>query len=195
MTNHSYIECWRRFIEGDQEAFKTLYDIFVDTLFSYGVRYCANEENVKDCIHDLFVDLHRYRPRLNKDVNVKAYLLGSLRRKIAANIKRDIHRADASASDAFLLGLATEDYMTLSDEHENEVLHQLRIEMEKLPPRQKEALYLRFTSEMSYEEVAQVMSVSIASTRTLIYRAVKDLRLRMNNSKITQLLFIAFLTK
>lgn len=137
MTNHSHIEYWQRFIQGDQEAFRSLYDVYVNSLFSYAIRYCADEEIVKDSIHDLFVDLHRYRSRLNPNVNVKAYLFGS-------------HR-------------------------------------------QKEALYLRFTCEMTYEQVAQIMDISIASCRTFIYRAIKDLRLRMENNKISQLLFIAFL--
>lgn len=193
MTNHSHIEYWQRFIQGDQEAFRSLYDVYVNSLFSYAIRYCADEEIVKDSIHDLFVDLHRYRSRLNPNVNVKAYLFGSLRRKVAESKKKSIYRSISAEDYHFRLGLATEDYITLPDDKENEVLTKLRVEMEKLPHRQKEALYLRFTCEMTYEQVAQIMDISIASCRTFIYRAIKDLRLRMENNKISQLLFIAFL--
>ncbi|TYR38374.1 sigma-70 family RNA polymerase sigma factor [Sphingobacterium phlebotomi] len=193
MTNHSHIAYWQCFIRGDEDAFKALYDVYVNALFAYGIRYCSDEEIVKDSIHDLFVDLHRYRSRLSPNVNVKAYLFGSLRRKVVESKKRNISRSIYAENYRFRLELETEDYITLSDDKEDEVLTKLRAEMEKLPHRQKEALYLRFTCEMSYEQVAQIMDISIASCRTFIYRAVKDLRQRMENNKISQLLFIAFL--
>lgn len=195
MTNYSQINYWQRFIQGDHDAFRTLYDIYVDTLFAYGIRYCSDEEIVKDSIHDLFIDLYRYRLKLNPVVNVRAYLFSSLRRKVVERKKKDMNLSVFADSYSFRLGLDAEDYITISDDNDNdnEILTRLRAEMEKLPQRQKEALYLRFTCEMSYEQVSQIMDVTVASCRTLIYRAVKDLRHRMENNKISQLLFIAFL--
>lgn len=191
MGIHSQIEYWQRFIEGDQDAFRLLYDVHIDLLFTYGIRYCTDEEIVKDSIHDLFVDLHRYRLNLNPLVNVRAYLFGSLRRKILEEKKKK-NLWFSPEDHSFRLGLETENYTVLPDHEENEALTRLRIEMEKLPSRQKEALYLRFTREMDYEQIAEIMDISIASCRTLIYRAVKDLRQRLDKN-ISQLLFIAFI--
>jgi hypothetical protein len=75
---------WQDFIAGNREAFKVLYDGYADALFSYGCLYSRDRDLVKDCLHDLFVDLDRYRTGLNPDVNVRAYLLASLRRKLLA---------------------------------------------------------------------------------------------------------------
>lgn len=192
MAIHLEIECWRKFIRGEQDAFKALYDVYVNVLFSYGTRYCSDEGIVKDSIHDLFIDLHRYRLGLNPDVNVKAYLFSSLRRKVMAAVQKNKSIVDMpSYEQVFLLEWSAED-RAIRNEEESEVMRRLRKEVGQLADRQKEALYLRFACEMNYDQIAQVMEVSAASCRTLIYRAVKQLRRRMEGAPISQLLLILF---
>ena len=75
-------DTWLRFISGDSDAFSDLYDQYADVLYAFGMRYSTDRDLVKDCIHDLFIDLHGYRKNLAQEVNVKFYLLKSLRRKL-----------------------------------------------------------------------------------------------------------------
>lgn len=180
------MESWRNFIRGDKEAFKTLYDVYADVLFDYGLRFCSDREIVKDGIHDLFVDLYRYRLKLSPEVNVKAYLLSSLRRKLLYLMKSNIMPISVDYTD--YMHLEDESHSASSAENNNEFEMRLRAEMDKLTRRQREALYLRFTREMDYEQVAQIMEISVSSCRTLIYRAMKDLRQRMKGGKISELL-------
>ncbi|MNL66075.1 RNA polymerase sigma factor [compost metagenome] len=67
----------------------------------------------------------------------------------------------------------------INDEQQSELLLKLSRQLELLPSRQKEALYLRFNSELEYEEIAVIMNISLETCRTLVYRAVKQLRERM----------------
>ncbi len=46
----------------------------------------------------------------------------------------------------------------------------------QLPPRQQEALRLRFIEEMEYSEVATIMSINRQSAQNLVARAVEKLR-------------------
>lgn len=75
---------WKEFIAGQDDAYRALYDCFSDRLFSFGCRFCPDEETVRDALHDLFLDLHTYREKLNKEANARAYLYASLRRKVLA---------------------------------------------------------------------------------------------------------------
>lgn len=183
--------CWQRFINGEKDAFRELYDQYVDRLFSFGCRYCRDEEVVKDCIHDLFIDLHHYRTRLSTDVNVGAYLYRSLQRKIAAyaakrqtQLKAGYHSTD----DAFVMEWDVERILVRHEE-DAELFIRLAHELNSLTQRQQEALYLRFASEMSYEEVADIMGISVASCRTVVYRAIKDLRKKLEGVSVS-LLFL-----
>jgi len=46
----------------------------------------------------------------------------------------------------------------------------------ELPPRQQEALRLRFVEDLEYNEVANVMSINRQSAQNLVVRAVEKLR-------------------
>jgi len=151
---------------------------------------------VKDGIHDLFVDLHRYRARLSPEVNVKAYLFSSLRRKIIRSIsKAKQHEIQlANQPDAgFYASWDAE--MTVDREEETQALACLRNEINNLPGKQREVLYLRFTSELDYDQVADIMGISPASARTLVYRAVKTLRKKIDRVTVSPLLIIILSSK
>ncbi|GGN01216.1 DNA-directed RNA polymerase sigma-70 factor [Dyadobacter beijingensis] len=173
-------DIWLRFISGDPEAFSGLYDQYAGVLYAFGMRYSTDRDLVKDCIHDLFIDLHAYRKNLAQDVNVKFYLLKSFRRKLhAAHRKSSLLSFDRWNSDdnmaihAFDFGIEQE---MITDEKEREVLQHLAAEINLLPDRQREILYLRFHQDLDYEEIAAIMQISVPTCRTFIYRALKQLR-------------------
>jgi len=65
--------------------------------------------------------------------------------------------------------------------------------MKSLSNRQREGLSLKFEHNCSYAEIAEIMGVTIESARTIIYRALKELRKCFEHKIITiQLLFSFF---
>jgi RNA polymerase sigma factor (sigma-70 family) len=169
---------WTSFINGDAEALNLLYKRFVDVLYAFGLRFTDDTDLVKDGIQDLFVDLFKYRKTLAPEVNVKSYLFTSLKRKICLVLKKKAAEINHIFEVPFLLSSSIEEQI-INDEHQTELLLKLNKQLELLPSRQKEALYLRFNAELEYEEIAQIMNVSLETCRTLVYRGVKQLRERM----------------
>ena len=49
-------ELWIDFLSGEKEAFKTIYEKYFPELFNYGCYFLDDEDLVKDCIQDLFVN-------------------------------------------------------------------------------------------------------------------------------------------
>lgn len=178
---------WTLFVNGDDDALNLLYKQFVDVLYAFGLRFTDDGELVKDGIQDLFVDLYKYREKLAVDVNVKSYLFTSLKRKICLVLKKNAIAANHAFELPFLLSSNIEDQM-INDEYESDLLLKLTSQLALLPARQKEALYLRFNSELEYEEIATIMNVSLATCRTLVYRGVKQLREKMVVSHIYKIL-------
>ena len=170
---------WASFVNcSDDDALKALYQRFSDVLYAFGLRFTQDKELVKDTIHDLFLDLYKYRDSLAKDVNVKSYLFTSLKRKIYVVLKKNAAQENHIFEIPFSLSYSVEDQM-INNEEQSELLSKLDKQLELLPSRQKEALYLRFNSELEYEEIAVIMNVSLETCRTLVYRGVKQLRERM----------------
>ncbi|MCE7071358.1 sigma-70 family RNA polymerase sigma factor [Dyadobacter sp. CY327] len=181
-------DLWERFISGSSSAFSELYDAYTDVLYKFGMRYSADSDLVKDCIHDLFIDLHSYRGSLAKEVNVKFYLLKSFRRKLhAAHRKSSLLNFNSwQADETFGINAFafSAEHEIIVDEKQREMLDHLALEINQLPERQREILYLRFNQDLDYEEIASMMQISVPTCRTFIYRALKQLRGKLEFSSI-----------
>ena len=69
----------------------------------------------------------------------------------------------------------------VQDETEKLKHNQLKNAVNKLTDRQREALYLKYTQNMDYEQVGQVLEMNYQSCRNLIYRALTELRSQLKN--------------
>jgi RNA polymerase sigma factor, sigma-70 family len=183
-VNHSD-NYWQQFLKGDDEAFNNLYDQYIDRLAAWGLRYSRDKELVKDTIQELFVDIYTYRKKLRADVNVDAYLFVSLRR----HLMRQLKGADALTYSEDVLNLMAEsgveedtEQRTIRMEADRELMAILEKEVNDLPSRQQEVLQLRYTSRLSYDAVSKIMKIPVPTCRTLLNRALRQLRRRMKES-------------
>lgn len=175
-SNKIAISLWKELQLGNKEPLGGLYDLFADDLYAYGTQFASDKSCIMDAIHDLFLDLYKYRKNLTATDNVKYYLLRSLKNKLV----KTKHPKVIILEDHNLIEVKNS---TLS--HEEEIVQKEHVQarsqrlayaMSKLSDIQKKGLFLRYTQESSYEEVANIMGVSVESSRTSIYRAIKSLR-------------------
>lgn len=167
---------WNDFIKGNEDAFRLIYNNHVQSLFKYGCNFTQDEALVKDCIHDVFIDLSRYRSGLSTTNNIKLYLYKSLKRKIIRSLsKSGIFGTLDTEKLPFHYAISVEDEL-IDNEFEQQRYQQLDKAMLTLSPRQKEAIYLKFVSELSYEELSKVMKLNYQSARNLVFRGLEKLR-------------------
>jgi RNA polymerase sigma factor (sigma-70 family) len=169
---------WEAFLKGDRNAFASLMNDYYPLLLNYGSQFQKDREFVKDCLHDLFVDLWNRRQKLEGVEKLKPYLLISLRHRLFRESRRlRWFREAEEVNDeyAFEVQFAIESYL-VNNEVQHEDLKRLQFNLEKLPKRQREAIYLRFFQEMGYDDIARIMSINYHSAVNLIYEALKLLR-------------------
>ena len=182
---------WKRFLEGNENAFYLLYDQYADKLYKYGTHFSNDKNFIQDCIHDLFLDLHKYRRKLSETNNIQFYLFRSLRRIIH---KETVKTIPLVYDEGINLqndnpSFTHEDYL-IAQETEVENHDALIRAMKTLSNRQREGLSLKFEHDHSYLEIAEIMGISVESARTIIYRALKELRKCIENKGHSiQLLF------
>lgn len=183
LLHFSDAELWNAFRQGDEEAFAYLYRKFAPVLFSYGYHLCRNRDQTEDCLHDLFVHLHQHRAQLGETDNIKFYLYRSLRRRIAekaqANsrwvFEEETNVRQTITQPEFELDLSTETAL-IDQQTVQEQKKKIEYLLNRLPKRQKEALYLMYFEELSYPEIAKVMGLEIKSVYNLIYNSLVSLR-------------------
>lgn len=178
---------WIQFKGGDDKAFAYLYKEYFHSLYNYGTKFTVDKELVKDSIHDLFINLRKYRSTLtsftpdesNDADPVKFYLYRSFRRILAGKLSEShpaLLTGDIPDNYHFQVTISFEENLIIS-ESRNWRINQLNKSLKKLPSRQKEAVYLRFYEGYSFQQIAELMgSNNIKSTRSLIYKALDNLR-------------------
>lgn len=185
MENHKKSETllWEKLKTGDITALGEIYDQYIDILFSYGMQLSNNKDQVMNCIHDLFIDLYKYKSSLAKTDNVKYYLFKSLKRKIYRKVNTKLVYTE---DDYLLKGNTSKDNYSkpfeeevIAFEQSSERSLKLAEALNSLTERQRQALFLKFNEDRSYEEIAEIMNISVQTSRTTIYRATKALRIRL----------------
>ncbi len=169
---------WQAFKRGERSAFETLLQQYYPMLLNYGVRFYRDKEFVKDSVHDLLVEIWNRREHLSDVVSVKSYLLQALRKNIireSGRLKWFREADEISEKLNFDVEFNIETHF-ISREIETETLQKLQMELDKLTKRQREAIFLRFTQDLPYEEIASIMAINYRSVINLIHEAIKSIR-------------------
>jgi len=182
---------WSNFKAGDRKAFEIIYSEFSDVLFAYGSKITSNHEMLKDCIQDVFIDIYRYGSELRNPDSLEFYLFKTLKRNILRKLKEqkgteltDIH------SNGFCLKFELEE-RNEQDKILDEGLAKLQTHLKNLDPVQRELLYLKFNSGLSYVEIGKMLDIKPDTVKKQVYRLLDNLRNRLSNSLI-ELLFMYF---
>lgn len=175
-NNQTCSKLWENLKTGDVNALGEIYYEHIDSLFQFGILHSEDRTYVMDCIHDLFLDLYKYRTKLITPDNVKSYLFKSLKRKI----NRKYHSKTISTPNAFSFlnknSTPSCEANLILEEYNTERIQKLRNALSLLTLRQREGISLRFNENKPYEEIAETLNVSIQTSRTIIYRGIKVLR-------------------
>ena len=183
---------WQALKRSEKAAYEILLKKYYPIVLNYGVRFYKDKEFVKDCVQDLFIEIWNRREYLADVVSVKSYLLQSIRKNIIRESSRLkwFREADKISDDHdFDVEFDIETYL-ISREVENELLQKLRFELDKLTKRQREAIFLRFNQDLSYEEIAIIMDINYRSVVNLIHEAIKAIRKNWFAILLSSFLFI-----
>lgn len=176
MRNEANAALWNAFKQGDWEAYTSLYNTYFPLLNNYGYKFTRNSNLIEDAIHDLFVRLWTTRDHLGNPVSVKNYLYKSLRNTLIRKIQTEGKYTGMDSGEyPFGFEVSYTEPAGLAVE-EKEFREKLQAVINTLPPRQKEIIFLRFYEGLSYDEIADIMSISINSAYKLLYKALENLQ-------------------
>jgi RNA polymerase sigma factor (sigma-70 family) len=172
------IEIWNKFIlDGDQDALSQIYFHYYDLLFDYGQKHTSDKQLVEDVIQDIFINFIKVRKRIGNVKNLGGYLLTTFRRQLYLDLnkQRKLVSTEQLPEEQFDYYKSPE--QEDSDQESMERVHStIRECIGKLTAKQKEMIYLRFEREISYEEIAQTLNISVDSCYKSTYRSIKIIR-------------------
>ena len=165
------------FCAGNDHAFSELYDLYVQSLYNYGMKLTQNQELLKDCIHDVFVKVYTKRNEKHTINNLSSYLLISLKNRLLDEFRRNTFMDDGEV-EHYDYRRASEDveYDYLNTERELMQTAQVAHLMNHLTRRQRQAITLYYLEERKYDEICDIMKMNYHSVRNLMHRGMLKLR-------------------
>lgn len=180
--------------QGDPNAFREIYWRYYDRLIRYGCSMGADAGLVHDVTQDLFVWLFQNPSKIGTVRHFDSYLYKCLRRNIYSTLERDRRKKDNAGRFQGDEGTETSvESRLIETENTQAQAGWLSVQLDQLSSHQKEVIYLRFFENLSYEEMADILSVSNQVVRNSVFRALKKLRENAADAKFDLLKGIHFL--
>ncbi len=169
---------WQMIRSGDPAGLESLYEKYADELFSFGMNVLSENELVKDCIQEVFLELWKYKSSLNAIRNFRLYLFKCLRNKIynESGKRRWITPIDDVSKLKGQPYVDAEETNLIASQIEMEKQEALAEAYGKLPDRQKEVIHYLFFESFTYEQVSDIMGINVQSVYTLAWKALKCIK-------------------
>jgi RNA polymerase sigma-70 factor (ECF subfamily) len=163
----------RDVLDGDRDAYRLLVRRYGDVLHGHALRMTGSSDDAADLVQKALVKGYRKLRACREPERVGAWLF-----RILANMCKDHVRGrrDSGVSLDRLEPVLRRDSNPEADAAGAEIRARLWGALDALTPEQKEAFVLKHVEGRSYEEIAAVMDLSVASLKMRVHRARRALR-------------------
>jgi RNA polymerase sigma factor (sigma-70 family) len=169
---------WQSLKDGKTEALSNLFHNQYKSLFQYGQKLTNyNTELTKEIIQELFFKIWERRTSLGDVQSVKVYLFTAFRRELIDKARHvDVEENYLASLNLYDSWEKSPEDIFLFNENQYEDSKKLRIAMDKLPKRIKEAINLRYFEEMGYREIAEIMNLKERTVYNFVHEGLTFLR-------------------
>ncbi|OQY85530.1 MAG: hypothetical protein B6D41_14220 [Chloroflexi bacterium UTCFX4] len=162
-------------LAGDPHAFAELVKRYSGAVYNVAFRFTNNAGEAEHVAQETFLRAWRALPRLDAQRPLKPYLM-----KIAVNLCHDWAArtlvqpvALDEQADELCADDTADPFQNLDD---MELRARVRMKLDQLPPLYRAVLTLRYSEELSYEEMALALDLPLNTVRTHLRRAKAKLR-------------------
>ncbi len=175
-------ELFRRFLDGDENAFTELIKLFREPLIFFTMRFVTSLSLAEEIAEDAFVELLIHKERFNFTSSVKTYLFTIARNKAINYVRRNSRLTDDECLDSSEADVESlEERVIRSDEAK--ILYKV---LDKLSADYRNALWLVYIEDMSYTEAGRVLGKTTKQIENLVYRAKAAARKELEKEGIVR---------
>ncbi len=152
---------------------ESLYDAHAQALFGFLLNLTRSEEDTRDLIQDLFLKLGRQPSLLEGMREPRAYLL-----RLVHNAAIDLFRRRASR-DKYQVEAGegmVEIFAPADDPDEAAFRNALADGMDELPPEQRAVVHLKLWEDLTFDDIARILDISINTAGSRYRYALDKLR-------------------
>lgn len=171
------LEIIQAIAKGNRMAFRKLYESFDEKVFNTALSYTQSKQDAEEVVQDVFTNIFRKAATFKGQSSVSTWIyritvntsLNHIKKRKRFSFirfdKKEIERPDFEHPGILL-------------EHKENAKALFKV-IETLPDNQKTAFILSYIEDLPRQEVADVMKLSLKAVESLLQRAKKNLRTKL----------------
>ena len=174
--------------QGDHWAFEALFREYYLPLTRFAWRYVESKAVAEELVQEIFSEIWEDRAELNITESVRSYLYKAVKHRSLNYLKhqRIQYKYDTQWMDK-REKVSTIEYRDPG--HIERIKEAIRVAIEELPPRSRMTYKLHRYDGLTYQEIADVMDISVKTVESQMTRTLQMLRERL--SYLLPLLLVA----
>ncbi|XUW99890.1 MAG: sigma-70 family RNA polymerase sigma factor [Dehalogenimonas sp.] len=161
----------RRCQDGDTEAFRILIEAYKGALFGVAYLVSHDRSTAEDAVQESLVEIWRHLPSLRDPARIKPWMM----RIVVNEVNQQLRKKRVPS-----LPLETADILCDANPPEEAALSEdrrrlIRKALSGLPQEQREAVVLRFYSDLSVPEIAAATRTPEGTVKSRLHRALEHL--------------------
>jgi RNA polymerase sigma-70 factor (ECF subfamily) len=152
-----------------KEQFVNEVVIFGDKMYRIAFRLLENSDSAKDVLQESFLKLWEKRYEIKKIRSIEAYVVTVIKNKCLDKLRLVKQNIDIKS-------LRSETQNPEPEYENKEVVIEIKKIIQKLPEQQKTIIELRDIEGLSYEEIAEILDMSVNNVRVHLSYARKKLK-------------------
>ncbi len=165
--------------ERDERALRELMELYQGPVYTMAYRMLSNAADAEDVAQRTFIRVWKAAPGYEPDARFTTWLF-TIVKNLVFNESRRRQRKPADSLDAaaelgFSPGSAPEQAPDANLEHK-ELEQVVEKALGRLHPKARMAVQLRRFEDMGYEDIAGVLGMTVSATKSLLFRARRELR-------------------
>lgn len=158
-----------------------LYNKYLDDLYIYGQNLGFNKDIIMDAIHDVFCRLCTNEGSIIHINNPKFYIFRALKNRLIEYYKLNKGSVFIDTNHLYVDRLPFTLQVTIEEQmidKEEQIMLEQKINniLNILTNRQREFIYLKFIHNYSYDEISQLMGITIPACYKLYYKILRKLK-------------------
>jgi RNA polymerase sigma-70 factor (ECF subfamily) len=171
----------RQYLEGDETSLEVLIRQYLKPIYSFAHRYVSNSQEAEDITQEVFVKVWRNLKKFDQNKSFKTWIF-SIAKNTAIDFlkkKKTIPFSEFENEDGE--NMLTETFAD-SSPLPQELLEKagmaqiLNSAMEKLSPKYRMVLFLRYNDHFNFREIAEILGESLNTIKSRHQRAILMLR-------------------
>ena len=167
---------------GEQELFGTLMERYEKKLSRYGSKFLSSPDNIQDIVQDVFISAFQNIRNFDASRRFSPWIYRIAHNAYVNALKKNTHLPITLFDfDALVSHTIYEDPVEIERE-QKQMKVMLEESMEKIPPKYKEVLLLRYYEDLDYKEMAEVLELPLGTVGIRLKRARETLKKVWNAS-------------